>query len=95
MYLYQWSSGTHTTTSVKTRFNLSNNIKIPKTNTTCGQRCFTYLGPRALNSIPVDVKSISNRRNFKYTMKKFIIEKFCRNEIHNIINPKSLFNSLF
>lgn len=93
--LYQWSSGTHTTTSVKTRFNLSNNIKIPKTNTTCGQRCFTYLGPRALNSIPVDVKSISNRRNFKYTMKKFIIEKFCRNEIHNIINPKSLFNSLF
>lgn len=93
--LYQWQYNEQSANNMRnTRGNLNNNLRIPKTNTTCGQRCFTYLSPRAYNSIPNSIKHISVLSRVKVKMKQYILER-SKEEICNVINPKQYYNSLF
>lgn len=93
--LHNWHDNAQESRGIQiTRGNLNNNLRIPKTNLTCGQRCFTYLSPRAYNALPNSIKQISSRNKAKVKIKQYILE-IPRDEIHDVINPKQYHNRLF
>ena len=64
--LYKCQYNIPTTALQNTRGSMNYNLRLPKTKTTCGQRCFTYLSPRAYNTLPNEIKPIllfSNNNN--------------------------------
>lgn len=93
--LHQWRSNDQRADTIKqTRSNADQNFRVPKTNTTCGQRCFTYLGPKAYNTVPNDIKRELVFSRAKVKIKRYLLE-IPREEIHNVINPKHYLNRLF
>ena len=64
-----------------------NNLKIPKTRKTIGQRCCSYLAPKIFNSLPNEIKEINNKKKFKYICAKYILENE-RRMFHVLIEQK-------
>ncbi|KAJ8980641.1 hypothetical protein NQ317_017937 [Molorchus minor] len=82
--LYQWQSRVPIIPRKTTRAANNNNLRAPKTKTTCGQRCFTFLSIRAYNHLPKTIRQINTIKGFKNKAKDHIL-KTQRNEIHDVV----------
>lgn len=92
--LYQRKNYTPTESIRDTRASSNSNIRAPKTNTTFGQRCFTYLSIKAYNFLPISAKTLTGHKLFKKKVKQHIHD-LPRSEINDIINPKRYYNSIY
>lgn len=60
----------------------------PTTQKTLCQRCFTYLGPRTYNELPLEIKKINSVGLFRKKVKNYI-QNLPRMEIYKLIDLKN------
>ena len=58
-----------TSTLVKSQSSRSNLLNIPSYNSSFGERSFSVAGPRLWNSLPLEIRSITDSVSFKQNMK--------------------------
>ena len=65
-----------TTTLVKSQSSRSNLLNIPSYNSSFGERSFSVAGPRLWNSLPLEIRSITDSVSFKQNLKTHLFRKY-------------------
>ena len=90
MYQYkQKSINVYIEHSHETRYK-DHSFQIPKVSKTAGQRCHMYLGPKIYKSLPLNIKLIQTRNNFKSKVHKWILAS-PRIAIHKLVDIKNTY----
>ena len=61
--------------SYPTSANNSGNFPIPKVNLSISQHNFKYASIKTWNSVPMSVRTINNRHNFKKNLKQYLLRE--------------------